>query len=329
MGIWDKLLDGSFMPHGHCLLWLPDLLFLHVTGDALTVIAYFVIPTALVYLVNKRADLAFNWIFIMFAAFIFLCGVTHLLSLINIWHGYYYIEGISKLATGLISTLTAVMVWRLVPAALAIPSNADFRSKNEALLKAQNELLAANQLLEQRVLERTRELEHQARTDALTGILNRGGLMERLKMEIDRASRYHQKLSVLMVDLDHFKDVNDKFGHLTGDAVLIEMSNLLIKAARATDVLGRFGGEEYLLVLPETDAQSARQLAERIRRDVEQHRFVQDDGSYLSLTCSIGVTELCADQDKTSLLQVVDRMLYDAKESGRNTVVVSDSDSAD
>ena len=72
----DKLFNGSFMPHGHCLQWLPDLLFLHVSGDLLTSIAYFVIPIALVYLVKKRTDLAFNWIFIMFAAFIFLCGVT-------------------------------------------------------------------------------------------------------------------------------------------------------------------------------------------------------------------------------------------------------------
>lgn len=77
----------------------------------------------------------------MFAAFIFLCGVTHLISLINIWQGYYYIEGIAKFVTGLVSILTALMIWRLMPNALTIPSNEDFRTKNEALLQAKNELL--------------------------------------------------------------------------------------------------------------------------------------------------------------------------------------------
>lgn len=319
----NKLFDGNFMPHGHCLRWLPDLLFLHVTGDVLTVIAYFVIPLALIYLVKKRTDLAFNWIFMMFAAFIFLCGITHLTSLINIWHGYYYLEGIAKFTTGLVSLFTAIMIWRLMPKALAIPSNDEFRTKNEALLRVQHELLEANQSLELRVLERTKELERIAQTDSLTGITNRRGLIDSLTVEIDRAERYQHKLSLLMVDLDHFKHVNDKYGHLTGDAVLIESANILSQACRSTDVLGRYGGEEFLLLLPETDTESARLLAERIREDFEQHRFCQDDGVEISLTCSIGVTEFQADQSQTSLLQTVDRMLYSAKNAGRNKVVVN------
>jgi diguanylate cyclase (GGDEF)-like protein len=323
MGFVDKLFDGSFMPHGHCLRWLPDLLFLHVAGDVLTAIAYFVIPLALIYLVKKRNDLGFNWIFIMFAAFIFLCGVTHLTSLINIWQGFYYIEGIAKFTTGLVSIFTAIMIWRLMPKALAIPSNEEFRSKNGALLRVQHELLEANQSPELRVLDRTKELERIAHTDSLTGIKNRRGLMDSLTVEIDRAERYQHKLSLLMVDLDHFKYVNDEYGHLTGDAVLIESANILSQACRSTDVLGRYGGEEFLLLLPETDTESARLLAERIREDFEQHRFCQDDGVEISLTCSIGVTEFQADQSQTSLLQTVDRMLYSAKNAGRNKVVVN------
>ncbi len=319
----DKLFDGSFMPHGHCLQWLPTLLFLHVSGDVLTAIAYFVIPLALVYLVKKRTDLAFNWIFIMFAAFIFLCGVSHLMALINIWHGFYYIEGIAKFTTGLVSVLTAIMIWRLMPKALAIHSNDEFRIKNEALLRVQHELLEANQSLELRVLDRTKELERIAHTDALTGITNRRGLIDSLAVEIDRAQRYQHRLSLLMVDLDHFKYINDEYGHLTGDAVLIESANILTQACRSTDVLGRYGGEEFLLLLPETDIESASLLAERIRGDFEQHRFCQDDGVEISLTCSIGVTEFQADESQTSLLQTVDRMLYSAKNAGRNKVVVN------
>ncbi|MDO8827574.1 GGDEF domain-containing protein [Methylophaga sp.] len=319
----DKLLDGSFMPHGHCLRWLPDLLFLHVTGDVLTVIAYFVIPLALIYLVKKRTDLAFNWIFMMFAAFIFLCGITHFISLINIWQGYYYIEGIAKFTTGLVSILTATMIWLLIPKALAVPSNDEFRTKNEALIQAQEELLEANQSLELRVLERTKELERLAHTDALTGVMNRRGLIDHLTAEIDRAVRYQHNLSLLMVDLDHFKLINDEYGHLTGDAVLIESATILSYAIRNTDVLGRYGGEEFLLLLPETNIEDARLLAERIRADFEQHRFCQDDGVEISLTCSIGVADLQPDQTQVSLLQSVDRMLYSAKNAGRNRVVVN------
>jgi diguanylate cyclase (GGDEF)-like protein len=320
----DKLFDGSFMPHGHCLQWLPALLFLHVSGDVLTVIAYSVIPIALIYLVRKRTDLAFNWIFIMFAAFIFLCGLSHFTSLINIWQGFYYIEGIAKFTTGLVSIFTAIMIWRLIPKALAIPSNDEFRTKNEALLRVQHELLEANQSLELRVLDRTKELERLVQTDALTGVMNRRGLMDNLTAEIERAERYNHSLSLLMVDLDHFKDVNDKYGHLSGDAVLIESANILSSTCRTSDFLGRYGGEEFLFLLPETDTESARQLAERIRTAFEQHRFCQDDGVEISLTCSIGVTGFHPNQTQTNLLQSVDRMLYSAKDSGRNKVVVNE-----
>src|SRR5690606_7224548 len=101
--VLDELFDGSFMPHGHCLLWRWDLLFLHVSGDILTTISYALIPIALIHLVHKRDDLKFDRIFLLFAGFIAFCGITHLMGLINIWHGYYYLEGLAKLATGLIS----------------------------------------------------------------------------------------------------------------------------------------------------------------------------------------------------------------------------------
>lgn len=323
MNIINALFDGSFMPHGHCYKWQTDLLLLHVVGDALTVIAYFLIPIVLIQLVKKRNDLAFNWIFVMFAAFIFLCGVTHLVNLINIWHGYYYISGLAKLATGVISMITTVMIVYLLPKIIGIPSNKDFKLKNEQLLLIQKELLDANQLLEQRVEARTRELETLARTDSLTGVLNRGGLMSSLTDEIDRAARYEHPLSVLMMDLDHFKHVNDQYGHQRGDIVLIEAVNIISKASRHSDSLGRYGGEEFLLLLPETTIAEAKVLAERIRQDVEQHTFCQQEGLNISLTCSIGLTEYKPDQTQSSLLQTVDRMLYNAKDAGRNTVIVN------
>ena len=323
MNFFEKLLDGSFMPHGHCLLWRADLLFLHVGGDMLTVLAYALIPVALIYLVLKRSDLAFNWIFVMFAAFIFLCGVTHLISLINIWHGYYYVAGILKFSTGVVSVATAIICWKLIPKALAIPSNDEFRAKNDMLLKAQEELISANLLLEQRVQERTQELERIARTDALTGVLNRGGLMDRLTLEVNRCTRYNATLSILMIDLDLFKSVNDNYGHPAGDQVLIEVANILTSTCRSSDGAGRHGGEEFLIVLPETNIAKARELAERIRMAVEKHSFCVSESLNINLTCSIGVAEFHGERTLSDLLQLTDEMLYRAKREGRNKVVVA------
>ena len=103
----DYVRDSSFMPHGYCFLWRKDLLFMMVVGNALTVISYGLIPVALVQLVNRRKDLTFNGIFLLFAAFIAFCGVTHALEILNIRQGYYFLQGIAQVMTGLISALTA------------------------------------------------------------------------------------------------------------------------------------------------------------------------------------------------------------------------------
>lgn len=134
MDIISRLIDGSLMPHGQCLLWRADLLFLHIGGDILTVAAYFIIPSAMIFLIKGRDDLTFNWVSTLFASFIFLCGITHLINIINIWHGYYFVEGLFKFMTGLVSAVTAIMVWKLMPKALAIPSHNDLIQKNKELL---------------------------------------------------------------------------------------------------------------------------------------------------------------------------------------------------
>ena len=111
-------LGTDFMPHGHCFLWRTDLLLLHVGSDLLTALAYFSIPIALWIFVRKRQDLAFNWIFTMFAMFIFACGAAHLLEAWNIWNDHYYLEGVVKLGTAGVSVTTAVALWPLLPRAL-------------------------------------------------------------------------------------------------------------------------------------------------------------------------------------------------------------------
>lgn len=317
----NKLFDGSFMPHGHCLLWRWDLLFLHVTGDLLTFTAYFIIPLVLIYLVRKRTDLKFDRIFLLFAAFIAFCGITHFMGLINIWHGYYYIEGIFKLATGLISLTTAIVLWKLTPKILLLPSATTLAQRNEELLKAKQELLEINQTLEVKIAERTNQLHVEANTDYLTGINNRRAIIKFLETEIERCSRYKRPCSIMMLDLDYFKQVNDQHGHQVGDDILVLVANAISDACRLADHVGRYGGEEFLIVLPETSEPEALELAERIRQTIATLKL--DIG--LTLTVSIGVASLSLETevDSHAFIKQADDAVYKAKELGRNQVVAS------
>lgn len=122
---WFKFwLAGSshFMPHGACYLWLPSILWLHIVSDSIIALAYYSIPFALFYFVKKRTDLAYRWVFVLFAVFICLCGTTHLISIWTIWHPDYWLDGMIKLATALVSIVTALLVWPLIPKLLKLPS---------------------------------------------------------------------------------------------------------------------------------------------------------------------------------------------------------------
>jgi signal transduction histidine kinase len=159
------LLGPEMPPHGHCYLWNDDLVRLHVTSDVLITIAYFTIPVALVYLVRKREDLKFNFMFVMFTIFIFACGATHLINIFNVWHGAYWLSGIVKLITAIASVGTAIAVWPLIPKALAIPSNQQLLDLNQKLrdevadnIKQRAEVERLSRDLRQVVDERTDEL---------------------------------------------------------------------------------------------------------------------------------------------------------------------------
>ncbi len=113
---------GNFMPHGACYLWLPSILWLHVISDTVIVLAYYSIPFALLYFVHKRTDLAYRWVFVLFGVFILLCGTTHLMSIWTIWHPDYWLDGLIKFATALVSIVTALLIWPLIPKLLRLPS---------------------------------------------------------------------------------------------------------------------------------------------------------------------------------------------------------------
>jgi PAS domain S-box-containing protein len=160
-----KLFDSDFMPHGHCYLMRPEIIWLHVISDAFITMAYFSIPITLMYFIRKRRDVPFHWIFVMFSVFIFACGTTHLLEIWSVWHGTYRLSGVVKAVTAISSIGTAIMLVQLMPQALTLPTPTALRRVNEALEKeiverkeAQTALAAARDNLEIQVTERTASL---------------------------------------------------------------------------------------------------------------------------------------------------------------------------
>ncbi len=164
-------------------------------------------------------------------------------------------------------------------------------------------------------------------TDELTGLHNRRHFFERLEEELRRAKRYGHDMSCIMLDIDHFKKVNDTYGHLTGDMVLTTLALLLKTGFRETDVVARYGGEEILILLPETDAEQALSVAEKIRAMVEEQEMTDDEGRTIRITVSLGVAGISLERleslsDPDELIKCADEALYRAKEGGRNRVEV-------
>jgi diguanylate cyclase (GGDEF)-like protein len=176
----------------------------------------------------------------------------------------------------------------------------------------------------QKALEhaRTRRL---ASTDGLTGVYNHRTFQERLSQEIARAERYSHPLSMLMIDVDHFKVYNDTYGHPQGDIVLQELARLLQETSRASDTVARYGGEEFAIILPETNSVGAQKIAQRLREQVERYPFpgreIMPGGT---LTISIGAATHASAGSKDALLQAADTALYTAKREGRNRICVAE-----
>lgn len=165
-------------------------------------------------------------------------------------------------------------------------------------------------------------LEALAQTDPLTQLVNRRALTIRLVTEMERVRRYNAPLAMLLLDLDHFKLVNDTYGHLTGDDVLFGLATVLQRAVRTVDTVARYGGEEFVIVLPETGKEGAVAFAERIRDRIAVHRFQVAGGREIQITASIGVATYPAPglESAEDLFRAADAALYRAKGSGRNLV---------
>lgn len=165
-------------------------------------------------------------------------------------------------------------------------------------------------------------LHDRATHDFLTGLANRQHFQAQFEIELSRSRRYGRGGALLLLDLDHFKLVNDRFGHDAGDHVLKELARLVQDRLRTADTFARWGGEEFCILLPETGRAEAREVAERIRREVEMHAFDQEAASPIRISLSIGLTGLGADDDRIeTVMRRADQALYEAKRLGRNQVV--------
>jgi diguanylate cyclase (GGDEF)-like protein len=161
--------------------------------------------------------------------------------------------------------------------------------------------------------------QERAMTDALTGLLNRYGLQHMLAREMSETRRYNRPLSCLMIDLDYFKSVNDVHGHAAGDTALQQVATVLTENVRGSDVVFRYGGEEFLVLLPETDLEGALSLAEKIRQAAHARSF--GDGEHVfGLTLSVGAATLWDNESGNDMIARADMALYQAKEQGRNRV---------
>ena len=459
----------DFMPHGHCFLWQPGILWTKVISDALIALAYYSIPLALVIATRRSKNWPANWILIMFSIFIFACGTTHLVDILTIWYPNYWLDAGLKAVTAVVSVATAIALWPIVA---RVNEYVDTQKRdNKAQESANTELRSAMLDLEDQkqnlqrinnlssvldvcknfdeichaisdtiaslwpdssggifihseltsndddsfnlkaswgnsdklstfidanecwsyrlghsfpddrtsygiscgacacgkvantvcipvvaggktlVLVQTRNidsmhnakikstlglliersglainnlrlqqiLEYNSSRDGLTSLYNRRYLNESVTLEFKRALRTEKPLSLIMFDIDEFKKLNDSRGHDAGDHALKHFAELMQNNLREGDLACRYGGEEFMLVLPETDNQHAINLAERIRNSVD--KAFKNNRANESYTVSAGVATY-PDNGSTSkdIMKAVDQALYKAKDNGRNRV---------
>jgi diguanylate cyclase (GGDEF)-like protein/PAS domain S-box-containing protein len=175
-----------------------------------------------------------------------------------------------------------------------------------------HQLIEANAELESKIAE----VQRLAETDTLTGVANRYRLEKTLELEVERAERFHQPLSVIALDIDDFKIVNDEFGHANGDMVLVQMSRLLKKNIREIDLLARWGGDEFMILLPNTGLEAAAHTAEKLRQLIVEAKL----DKRATITSSFGVAQLRQGESAMRLSIRADNALYQSKESGKNRI---------
>ncbi len=188
----------------------------------------------------------------------------------------------------------------------------------ELLLRLKRVLRERQQAKERHML--LGKLEKLAVTDSLTTLYNSRHFYSQLEIELDRANRYRRPLSLLFIDIDRFKDYNDNYGHLEGDKVLFRIGQIITSCLRVMDSAHRYGGEEFTIILPETNGRKAVNVGKRIRSATEEEMFNPLPGKMVNVTISIGATQYSYKEDVTALIQRADKAMYLSKQNGRNRV---------
>lgn len=186
-------------------------------------------------------------------------------------------------------------------------------------------LLRLKRVLRERQLKKERDrmlgkLQNLAITDGLTKLYNSRHFYAQLEIETGRSNRYGHPLAMLLLDIDHFKRYNDTYGHLEGDKVLVRLADVIQTCLRTMDSAYRYGGEEFTIILPETRAEEAQNVAQRIRKTIEAEAFVPESDTAVTVTVSTGVTEYAHKEDTSAFVQRADQAMYLSKQNGRNRV---------
>lgn len=322
----------------HCLLWHPEL-YHSLTGiDLVFALACLSIGLSVGVFILKRKDISQRSLGVLFVGFILFLAATTLADAWNLWFPITLFHIVFHIGSAAVAIILAVALWRMMPEILRYPSLKQMEQANASLRAVQNDLQQAHQTLENKVLERTLELEtksielHQTiseleavreeleslvQHDALTGIWNRNKIRESAQLEMTRKARYGYPVSMIFIDLDHFKQINDQHGHAIGDDVLREFCKIVVQCMRSTDLLGRWGGEEFVIITPHSGVMIAVILAERICNALLSHDFP----TIGRLTASFGVASCRQDETWESWFARADTALYAAKAQGRNQVV--------
>lgn len=265
---------------------------------------------------------------VSFALYLFIPNRIHWMLALNAYLAVGFLLAVMLFSNLSMSRVfgTAIVLVLLNTIGLVIARRlAALQRRQFASLTAEREI---NQLLQQEIDERKGledRLRHLAQRDDLTGLNNRRWFLELAGQELRRSRRRNSPLSLCMVDLDHFKSINDRFGHAAGDKVLVQAANVCQEALRESDILGRFGGEEFVIALPDTDARGAREVAERLRERLYRFRFT-DTAPDLRMTATAGIAEVRPQDDGLEpALHRADKAMYTGKDQGRNRVIVDDS----
>ena len=189
----------------------------------------------------------------------------------------------------------------------------------EELLLRLKRVLKERDLTQERV-RMMEKLQKLAITDGLTKLHNSRSFYSQIEVEVDRFNRYKHPLSLLLLDIDHFKHYNDTYGHLEGDKVLVRISQIIRSCLRKLDTAYRYGGEEFTVILPETTCEEASNVAERIRIAVKAEKFDPDSKNDIVITISIGVTQYSPEEELSAFIQRADKAMYSSKQNGRNKV---------